>query len=78
LEFAYAAAAGTEAIHPFPHSRQPPVSGAPAGLENFGGDSFSIVADVHAEMAALVTDFGLDPAGLGVAKRVAQQFAEIR
>jgi len=50
------------------------MSGAPTGLEDFGLDPFSVVADVHAELAALVPDLHLDPAGLGVPDRVPQQF----
>ena len=59
----------------FQHSRQPPVSGAPAGLQHFGVDSFSVVPDVHTDPAAFVPDLGLDPAGLRVPERIPQQFA---
>ena len=56
----------------FPPPGQSPVSGANAGLEDFGVDSFSIIADVQAELAALISDLYLDRPGLRVAKRVPQ------
>ena len=49
------------------------MSGTPAGLEDFGVDSFSVVAHVQAELAALVADLHLDPFGLRVAERVPQR-----
>src|SRR4030095_13880264 len=69
-EFQFAA----QLIRAFPYARQPEMSGAPAGLEDFGINSFSVVADVHAELAAVIADLHLDPARLSVAERVAQQF----
>src|SRR5271166_3500929 len=64
----------SKSIGAFPHSREPIMSGTPAGFEDFGIDSFSVVANVQEELAALVADLDLDPFGLGVVEGVAEQF----
>jgi hypothetical protein len=56
----------------FPDSGQPPVSGAPAVVQNFRVDAFSVVANAQAKPGVFISNLGFDLVCIGVPESVSQ------
>src|SRR4051794_34453596 len=57
-------------LRPLVHSLQPPVTGTPTCLEDFGIDAAPIVTNTQAKLARVIGDFRFDVLTFGMGQRI--------
>src|SRR3984957_10929872 len=63
----------SDSLGPLPNSRQTPMSGAPAGFQNFGVNTLSIIPDAQSQFTLIVSEFYFDAVGGGMVEGISNR-----